>query len=1344
VEFGVLGPLEVRSVAGAAIPLTGPKRRALLALLVLNAGADVPSSRLADELWSGEPPKSASTTLQTFVYQLRRRYGVEELLTTPSGYILNAKPEQIDAYRFERAVDDACFAAIDAPGSAARALGDALQIWRGPAYAEFLSEHWAIGEAARLEQLRVAAAEAWAAASIGAGETAGLAAELEVWTTRNPLREPLWALRVVALVAEGRSAEALRLGTELRAVLRDELGVDPSPQFAAVETAVLRGEPLPSWTELAGLVRRFDHPRVEAPAPQRAGSSRRRRRPARSTRHDDVRSVPPTDRFVGRTPELQALEEAVECAGNGMPQIVVVVGEAGIGKSRMLDEFTPHAIARGVQLLFGACQEDVGIPYLPLASAFASLGAGHNPFDAELLTATGRPDDDWAQLALFLDATRALLAAATERVVMLVIEDLHSADDATLALLRHLVAVGSEEAARGRARLIVVLTTHPPEPGSALEAFIGRLHTGQGTRVIDVRALAAAEVREVATDWLERRPSPATVSLLLDATGGNPLVLRSTLARLREHVGAATISTSSDLLGPTSLDHELWLRVERVGTECMDMLVDAAILGNGASLEWLRRVSDLDRASLDGLIDEAGEHHVLVADDEHYWFDHPQLRQLLYYSTTSAERAACHLRIADRLTTLASDVVVAHHLTRAGTLVEPARLLAVCGKAGDHSAAVGAWRDAAIYASAALEAGSELNLADDELAALELRVGRAAFLARDRDLAITHLTVAAELARSCGALNIWGRAVVRLAREAVEDRDLHSSTSRSVTALEEFIRAADEDEPVLRAEAHALQAELYADRGDLGAARQQIATAEDLVSDLDDDDVRTKVKFARGLHHMMSVELEAARECFGIASPIATRLIDPNPRIWCLIRLGLVAYVTGELARAHSLLSEALTAAHDADNSAEYSMALALAAATAAAQGQFARVEDDAERARRAYRAAEYWFTPAIVFPTVAAARAHRSDGAGALASLTDWDEVQDRRSRRYRPLVEALAGDAGAARRSLESAPFRLFTDRPSPDLLMSGAIGAQAELGALVQMPALVRGPVEALIDLYERGLRFTLGWPSFVPRVVALGLDAVGRENEAEVWFDRALTDAQAAHAEAEVARTALEYGRALHVRGEGARAETLLALASDRYATMSIRPSSAGSELLRPSVATPSPPEGTPATRVVLVTDLAGSTALNDQLGDRDYLVLLREHDEILRGELIRHDGVEFKHTGDGIGAWFYSVNRALECAVALRERFANARAGPTRVSLGVKIALSAGEPALVDGDLLGLSVTVAFRVLDLAKPGEVVATSDVAGLARGLPWSFADRGREMLKGLSHPIDLVSVASSATSG
>jgi class 3 adenylate cyclase len=596
------------------------------------------------------------------------------------------------------------------------------------------------------------------------------------------------------------------------------------------------------------------------------------------------------------------------------------------------------------------------------------------------------------------------------------------------------------------------------------------------------------------------------------------------------------------------------------------------------------------------------------------------------------------------------------------------------------------------------------------------------------------LTIAAELGKSCGALSIWGRAVVRLARDAPGDREMHASTVRSLAALDEFITAAGSDEQALRAEAHALQAELYANRDELAAARRHIAIADDLLARVDDDEVRTKVTFARGLQHLMSVELEAARDCFGTAHPIAMRLTDPNPGIWCLIRLGLVSYVAGALTEAQSLIAQALTAARDADNDGEYSMASALAASTATARGHFARVEDDGEGARRAYRSAEYWFTPEILFPTMAAARAHRGDGAAAHVALDDWDAIHERRSRRYRPLVDALVGKSETARETLDSAPFRLFTGASAPDLFLSGVIAAQVELGALVNMPALVGGPVETLMQLYERGMRFTLGWPAFVPRVIALGFDAIGSVEEAEVWFDRALGDAQTAQADAEVARTALDFGRVLYARGENARADGLLARASDLYAAMSVRPSTAGSERLTRQAANAVMPKGTSATRVVLVTDLAGSTALNDQLGDRDYLALLREHDQIIRRHLTRYDGVEFKHTGDGIAAWFYSVNRALECALALSQQFDTAWAGPSRQPLGVKIALSAGEPALVDGDLLGLSVTIAFRVLDQAQASEVLVTSDVAGLARGLSWSFIARGRHPLKGLSDPVDL----------
>ena len=162
-----------------------------------------------------------------------------------------------------------------------------------------------------------------------------------------------------------------------------------------------------------------------------------------------------------------------------------------------------------------------------------------------------------------------------------------------------------------------------------------------------------------------------------------------------------------------------------------------------------------------------------------------------------------------------------------------------------------------------------------------------------------------------------------------------------------------------------------------------------------------------------------------------------------------------------------------------------------------------------------------------------------------------------------------------------------------------------------------------------------------------------------------------------------------------------------------------------------------TRTVLVTDLVGSTALNERVGDVAYVDQLREHDRVIRLRLREFDGVEFKHTGDGIGAWFFSANAALECASALARDFAASDPGLGTAPMQVRIALSAGEPELVGTDLFGLAVTVAFRMLAIAEPGEVLVTSDAAGLCRGHPWSFERRGHHRLKGITEPVELLQV-------
>ena len=166
-------------------------------------------------------------------------------------------------------------------------------------------------------------------AAIGTGELAGVATELESWTSRNPLRESLWALRLLTLAHEARDAEALRVATDLREVLRDELGVDPSASFNAIEDAILRREPMPAWPELGGFG--FHAPSAPAPpTPEMVAhpafptrTAVRSRRPVSLLRSVPTAGPSSGDLFVGRVAELSTLEGALESANSGLPQVVV-------------------------------------------------------------------------------------------------------------------------------------------------------------------------------------------------------------------------------------------------------------------------------------------------------------------------------------------------------------------------------------------------------------------------------------------------------------------------------------------------------------------------------------------------------------------------------------------------------------------------------------------------------------------------------------------------------------------------------------------------------------------------------------------------------------------------------------------------------------------------------------------------------------------------------------------------------------------------------------------------------------------------------------------------------------
>ena len=296
VRVGILGPLEV-SHDGRAVEVGGARLRALLIRLALEAGRPVGIDALAEALWGDAQPADTANAVQSLVSRLRRAIPWLSVPSGPAGYRLDLPTDAVDANRFERLTREGrdALRAGD-PAGALACLREALALWRGPALADVADAFYAAAPAARLAELRLTAQEDRIEAELRLGHPALLVAELEELTAAHPLRERLCVLRLRALAAAGRPAEALTAYEDFRRRLADELGVDPSAELREAHLALLRGDPTPSPTR---------HPSA-----------------------GNLRAALTT--FVGRDEELAQLAKQA-----GESRLVTLVGPGGAGKTRL-------------------------------------------------------------------------------------------------------------------------------------------------------------------------------------------------------------------------------------------------------------------------------------------------------------------------------------------------------------------------------------------------------------------------------------------------------------------------------------------------------------------------------------------------------------------------------------------------------------------------------------------------------------------------------------------------------------------------------------------------------------------------------------------------------------------------------------------------------------------------------------------------------------------------------------------------------------------------------------------------------------------------------------------------
>jgi DNA-binding SARP family transcriptional activator/tetratricopeptide (TPR) repeat protein len=375
----VLGPLDVRA-EGRPVAVPAGKSAVILAVLAMSAGQPVTVERLADHLWRDELPERVRGSLHSHVTRLRRVLGAEAIRTVPSGYLLDIDPDRVDVLRFRRLVADA--AGVDDTERTRELLDQALRVWRGEPLSGLSSSAFELEEVPLLVEERLAALQRRVELDLAAGRHAEVVRELRDQTGRHPLREPLWHQLITALSGSGRQAEAIEAFHELRARLRDQLGVDPSSDLQVLYRRLLAGEAAGAGRVPPALPRRP----LQQPA--------------------DI------DRFTGRRAELAILDRLLEeqPPTRGSSLVVALVGTAGAGKTALAVHWSHRVIDRfpGGQL------------YADLYGYGPAAPTGPASVLDAFLRALGTPPD---QVPADLDARAALFRTATTGRGLLVVAD---------------------------------------------------------------------------------------------------------------------------------------------------------------------------------------------------------------------------------------------------------------------------------------------------------------------------------------------------------------------------------------------------------------------------------------------------------------------------------------------------------------------------------------------------------------------------------------------------------------------------------------------------------------------------------------------------------------------------------------------------------------------------------------------------------------------------------------------------------------------------------------------------------------------------------------------------------
>ena len=1151
------------------------------------------------------------------------------------------------------------------------------------------------------------------------------------------------------------------------------------------------------------------------------------------------RSAPP---FIGRERELEWLLQQLDAAAGGQPRLLLRVGEAGIGKTRLLRELQVRAYQRGVAVCAGRGYDEFTVPFLPVIDALgprlrelppavlAALGEQADVVRRFALggdgTAPAAPDPSGEQKRrLLLAVSRAVMELARGGPLLFLLDDLHWVDQASLELFAHLVFSLADGASQAAPPLLIVGSTRPLEREAPLARSLARFQREPICHTLELGGLDDAEVRALLRGLGLERVSQQLVEAVHCATRGNPLFVQEIVHQLRRRAPAAgnLPESAAALLAlplPADVTGAIASRVRDLAEGPRALLTTAACLGDPFTVGALARLGDTPEADVGAALEEATAQGLVIPDGVAFHFAHPLMRQVLYAELSAPARQRQHLAIATTLMHQAgaggeAAVEIAHHLIAAGPAAPPETRLEWTQRAAAHAFATAAWRDAARFYRSALAADDETvgTLSRRERGRLHARAGQAHFRDQDADPCLDAFERAVADFAACGDARGEARALVGKTRAQLTLASVAYGTLIDPAPLRAAAERVVEQDPALAALIQSELAQVYwtarRPAEAEAAARQALAAGQRHGNDF----VCAEALRALWLVQSQVLRVRDALDSLEQARVYAAR----HGEAWVESHLAQRAPLTltwlGRLdeAETRAAVADELTrATHDWG---DHSLAQGALTCVAVARGDFPAAEHCARQAQMMRHRSGYpWAGPTAV-PALAQAELLRGrfDAADAtLALLAEPGEVFVEPGPAillgafvYRTVVQAWAAPTEDAAAALAERVRGIAAPGPedAADVYALGAFAALMDIADFAGDARLVEQWEAPLALAAERGVVLTTGWVCVVARVLGVAATLRRAWSEAVAWFELATTQAAAMRARPEMGRIALDTARMLTARGRRAdrrRVAELLGVAVAQFAALGMDPllrrarlqqehlaalasipaahlsvheenvlvrlaarrseAAIGRELLLgrdgveraaraarrklgaatraeavamlvpPSAAALAAPTAErPPLRIILFSDVQGSTELFERLGDATARAALREHDVIVRRALQQHAGIELKHTGDGVMASFVSVSGAMDCAVAIQRGLAERNAHHA-TPVQVRIGLNAGEPLDEDGQLFGTVVNAAARICAQARPGQILVADVVRTLAEGKDVAFADRGWVALRGL----------------